>query len=59
MYEGYPEINFHSHVEHEVVGAACRGCTAVLDSVCIEQWQSEGRAAVTRLATGVQNVCCN
>jgi hypothetical protein len=28
-YEGYPEINFRSHVEHEVVGAARRGCTAV------------------------------
>jgi hypothetical protein len=29
IYEGYPEINFRSHVEHEVVGAARRGCTAV------------------------------
>jgi hypothetical protein len=29
LYEGYPESNFHFHVEHEVVGAACRGCTAV------------------------------
>jgi hypothetical protein len=28
-YEGYPEINFRFHVEHEVVGAARRGCTAV------------------------------
>jgi hypothetical protein len=29
IYEGYPEINFRSHVEHEVVEAACRGCTVV------------------------------
>jgi hypothetical protein len=29
IYEGYPESNFRSHVEHEVVGAARRGCTAV------------------------------
>jgi hypothetical protein len=28
-YEGYPESNFRFHVEHEVVGAARRGCTAV------------------------------
>jgi hypothetical protein len=29
LYEGYPESNFRFHVEHEVVGAARRGCTAV------------------------------
>jgi hypothetical protein len=29
MYEAYPEINFRFHVEHEVVGVARRGCTAV------------------------------
>jgi hypothetical protein len=28
-YEGYPESNFRFHVEHEIVGAARRGCTAV------------------------------
>jgi hypothetical protein len=28
-YVGYPENNFRFHVEHELVGAACRGCTAV------------------------------
>jgi hypothetical protein len=29
IYVGYPESNFRFHVEHELVGAARRGCTAV------------------------------
>jgi hypothetical protein len=29
LLSGYPESNFRFHVEHEVVGAARRGCTAV------------------------------